>query len=246
VPSSERPPIRRRGAPIQPPPSPSQIHAALTAVIRTLPHGVGDVEDACYEVIADAWGALAEGKDAAGGPPATPPAPAVPALPPPAAAGEGGGGEGGGGGGGGEAGGGGGKGTGGDGAGDAAAPAAPAAPAPPAVGSPVISPARSASPAPGCSPGHAPGPAASVADDLALMEHLLASFEAAPQQTPGVLLEPVGGWRGVERGAAWSPRVPGRPHETLSQPAAARPSRTGTQRFSKSPPRPTPNPPDEL
>lgn len=37
-----------------------QIHGALADTLRSLPHGAGDVEDACWEVVADAWGALSE------------------------------------------------------------------------------------------------------------------------------------------------------------------------------------------
>lgn len=44
-----------------PAPSPlRQIHSALIESVRSLGHGVGDVEDACWEVLADIWGALSE------------------------------------------------------------------------------------------------------------------------------------------------------------------------------------------
>jgi hypothetical protein len=51
--------------PTHPPPHPPhhpppQIYAALHTSIRSLRHGVGDVEDACWEVLADAWGGLSE------------------------------------------------------------------------------------------------------------------------------------------------------------------------------------------
>ncbi|KIY98150.1 hypothetical protein MNEG_9811 [Monoraphidium neglectum] len=37
-----------------------EIHSALIESVRSLGHGVGDVEDACWEVLADIWGALSE------------------------------------------------------------------------------------------------------------------------------------------------------------------------------------------